>query len=86
MGILSIAFAIICIYMKLLKWHYYMHSDFYADEKVYQVANEFVHEASYGDVKTTLTDCFDFDKGNVEKILSLSILYRTDKDGFIGSL
>ncbi|MPM59331.1 hypothetical protein SDC9_106171 [bioreactor metagenome] len=80
-GILAIAFLIIYIYKKILEWHDYRHSGFYADEKVYKAADEFVHGASSDDVKTLLADCFDFDEGDAKKIMSLSTPHRTDKDG-----
>jgi len=80
-GLLAIAFAVIYIYKKVLEWYDYKHSGFYADKKVYKAADEFVHGASSDDVKVILAGCFDFDEGDAEKILSLSIPHRTDKDG-----
>jgi hypothetical protein len=80
-GMLAIAFAIIYIYMKILEWHDDKYSGFYEDEKVYQAANEFVRGVPADDVKALLAGCFNFDEGDAEEIISMSVPHRNDKDG-----
>lgn len=80
-GILAITFLIIYIYKKILEWHDYKYSGFCEDEKVYKAADKFVHGSPSNEVKAILLSCFDFDEEGTEKIMSLSIPHRSDKDG-----
>ncbi|MCR6547143.1 hypothetical protein NVS47_16775 [Dehalobacterium formicoaceticum] len=80
-GILAIAFVIIYIYQKMLEWHDSKQSSFYEDKKVYQAADEFAHGASSNEVKALLTACYALDEGDMEKIMSMSMPHKADKDG-----
>lgn len=80
-GLFSIAFAIIYGYKKLLDYFEYKRSGYYENEKVYKAADEFVHGASFDEVKVILSSCFDFDANDADRVLSRSIPHRTDKDG-----
>ncbi|MBC3888453.1 hypothetical protein GH810_09050 [Acetobacterium paludosum] len=80
-GMLAIAFVIIYGYKKILEYYEFKRSGFYENEMVYQAADEFVLGAASDEVKDLLISCFDFDREDVDEILSRSLPHRTDKDG-----
>ena len=80
-GILAIAFVIVYIYKKVLEWHELKYSGFYEDEKVYKAADKFVEGAPADEVKAILGECYSINKTDIEKIMSMAIHGRTDKDG-----
>jgi hypothetical protein len=80
-GFMAICFVIIYGYKKLLEYNEMKYSSLYEDNKVYQAADEFVHGAASNEVVNILTSCIDFDEKDADKILSLSIPHKTDRDG-----
>lgn len=80
-GMLVIAFMVLYGYKKVLEYYHYKRSGFYENEKIYKAANEFVHGASSVEISKIIASCLDFDKEDAEKIIKLSIPYRTDEDG-----
>ena len=80
-GLVAISFLVIYIEKKISEYYYFKQLSFYESDKIYKAADEFIHGASFDDVKAILEKCLDFDEEDIEKILSQSIPHRTDKDG-----
>ena len=79
-GLLAIAFLIVYIYKKVLEWHELKYLGFYEDEKVYKAAEKFIEGAAPDEVKAILRECYSINKTDIEKIMSMAIHSRTDKD------
>lgn len=80
-GLLAIFFAVVYGYKKILEYYELKRIGLHENKKVYRAADEFVRGASADDVKAILEDCFEFEEGDVERILSRAAPHRTDKDG-----
>ena len=80
-GLFAIFFLIVYGYKKIQDYYYLKRLDLHENERVYLAADEFARGAPPDKIKVILENCFEFDKEDVEKILSRAISHRADKDG-----
>ncbi|MDQ0195285.1 hypothetical protein [Paenibacillus wynnii] len=80
-GLISIMLVLLYAIKKIYDNTYLQRAGLYEDDNVYKAAEEFAQGAPSNDVRGILSNCYDIDDKGMEKILSLALPHRTQKDG-----
>lgn len=80
-GLFAIFFLIVYGYKKILEYYELKRMGLHENKNVYMAADAFSRGANADDVKGILENCFEFEEGDVEEILSRASPHKADKDG-----
>ena len=79
-GFISIVVLIIYVIKKTVSY-FFDKTDLYISDKVYDAADAFSEGAEDEEIKSIMSKCIDFDKDDIEEVLSKTRSCRGDEDG-----